>query len=813
MKYRKRIAALLAVSMVTGLVYTGPVFGASELITNEEVPIIEEDVILEDSGLMTEEDLLSDEEIISSDVSEDELLNSAGAEPDELTQYSDSEDADDRLNAKLEEGEMMAVLYLCDTYPLRCAPSVSADSVASLPSGTTLYLKSVTYAEGTYWFYAGAYLTEEESRGYIPMDKLVCLDDAYLEWEQGLSTLAGGNSETGRDMAAASSIPGKARESVYRFPDSYRDSLLKILSAHPNWVFVPQKVDSTLAAAVDAQYEDKNRNWVYYTVKDAYKGGKINNTWYYASKTGLTYYMNPANFVGSEQNIFMFEQLTYNASYQTESGVQSVLNGTFMSGSIPGEGKTYAKAFNEIGSKLKVSPYHLAARVCQEQGKGTSPLISGTYKGYEGYYNYFNIQATGSSNADIYKNGLTYAKNQGWNTRYKSLEGGAKFDSKNYILAGQDTPYLEKYNVVKKTYWHQYMQNASAPLTEAKNVYSMYKNSGALNNPFVFKIPVYSGDKISPAPPIKPTYKIKNARKSNLYYTQDTEEAAALYKIEASEDITGICLNPATEASLSTGTKPYYTVDSYDPETGILKLKPQLLTNKNYKKINRKVTLEITFKEYGQITYKVTVPVINKAPSLKVKGTTLYNGVPDGCLAFTHGDLPSDISVSINGAGLEASLNPEATAVDLLVDGLAKGGNRKVTFYSDSWRAPIKKTVKIKYIKKPASVYSFSASGKIKLSKPGSYLRFNPRMSSFPSLTVENVSLEGDNADLFEVELIKKGELLPNGKTVTGRGGSILLRAKDDAGLIGGSKYKVIIRSVLSNGLEIVKTVTVKPAN
>ena len=809
MKIRKRTAAMLAVSMIMGLVYTDPVFAVSDIPLSEDITAVQDlDVAGSEAPLEEEE---ADRDLIG-DEAADDILGEDNEEQEDFTQYTGSDEACDNMNKELADTQMMAVLYLCDEYPLRNAPSVSAGSLAMLPSGTTLYLKSVSYAEGTYWFYAGAYLTEAEITGYVPKDKLVCLDESYLRWEQNL-TLSCDDSGIGRDGAGTAGIPGKARESVYRFPDSYRDSLLKILSSHPNWVFVPQKVDSTLAQAVNAQYEDKNRNWVYYTVKDAYKGGKINNTWYYASKTGLNYYMNPANFVGSEQNIFMFEQLTYNASYQTESGVQSVLNGTFMSGGIPGEGKTYAKAFAEIGSRLKVSPYHLAARVYQEQGKGTSPLISGTYPGYEGYYNYFNIQATGSSNSDIYKNGLSYAKNQGWNTRYKSLEGGAKFDSKNYILAGQDTPYLEKYNVVKKTYWHQYMQNASAPLTEAQKVYSMYKNSGALNNPFVFKIPVYSGDKISPAPPIKPTYKIKNAKKSNLFYTIDTDEAAALYRIETSEDITEICLDPAAEAALAAGTRPYYAVDSYDSQTGMLKLRPVLLTNRNYRKINRKVTLNITFKEYGQITYKLTVPVINKAPSIKVKGATLYNGYFEGSLALTHGGLPADTTVSVNHALLTVSLNDDRTAVRVEALGPFKGGSRKVTFISDSWRAPIKKSVTIKYVKKPASAYTFSKSGNIRLSKPeSSYIKYTPKMSSFPNLTGEDVSLEGDNADLFTAELIKKGELLQNGKTVTGRGGVIIVRAAQDAELTAGTRYKVMIRSRLSNGLEIVKTVTIKPA-
>lgn len=70
-----------------------------------------------------------------------------------------------------------------------------------------------------------------------------------------------------------------------------------------------------------------------------------------------------------------------------------------MKGKIPGDAsnRTYAQAFYEIGRNRKLSPIHLASRVYQEQGTGTSALISGTYKGYEGYYNYFNVGVNGSS--------------------------------------------------------------------------------------------------------------------------------------------------------------------------------------------------------------------------------------------------------------------------------------------------------------------------------------------------------------------------------------------------------------------------------
>ena len=157
-----------------------------------------------------------------------------------------------------------------------------------------------------------------------------------------------------------------------------------------------------------------------------------------------------------------------------------------------GEKINYASTFMDVAKSSGVSAYHIASRIKQEQGqKGTSPLISGTYSGYEGYYNYFNFSATGSTKAQIYKNGLSFAKKQGWNTRVKSISGGAVKVGSNYINKGQNTLYFEKFNVVNTSslYFHQYMGNATAALTEGQSLAKGYSDK---NQAFVFKIPVYN---------------------------------------------------------------------------------------------------------------------------------------------------------------------------------------------------------------------------------------------------------------------------------------------------------------------------------
>ena len=86
----------------------------------------------------------------------------------------------------------------------------------------------------------------------------------------------------------------------------------------------------------------------------------------------------------------------------------------------------------------------------------------------------------------------------------RQILGGAEVISANYIRKGQDTLYLQKFNVSPTAsnpiYTHQYMQNISAPTTEALSIKKLYESAGALENTFVFKIPVYENMPASPCP-------------------------------------------------------------------------------------------------------------------------------------------------------------------------------------------------------------------------------------------------------------------------------------------------------------------------
>lgn len=409
------------------------------------------------------------------------------------------EEAGAALEEIVQEREIMALVYLCDDLAIRGEADNNSETVVTVPSGQMVEIQGVTVDEEyQVWERVSAEVSGTVYEGYIPREYLACSDERFLEWEELY----------GMNPGAAVMLTGENATGVYadieQFPESYRPALEALKQQHPNWTFVRQNTGLDFQTVINNELQG-GKSLVYKSYGDYCKEGQHSPNWYFASEDILKLYMDPRNSL-QENAIFQFEQLTYNESYHTEAAVESFLNNTFMNSGSPAPltDMTFSHIFWAIGAEQQVSPFHLAARVYQEQGQGTSPLISGSYPGYEGYYNYFNISASGSTNEQVIINGLTYARNNNWNNAYASILGGANVISANYIKKGQDTLYLQKFNVSptasNPVYTHQYMQNISAPTSEALSMKRLYESAGALENTFVFKIPVYENTPESPCP-------------------------------------------------------------------------------------------------------------------------------------------------------------------------------------------------------------------------------------------------------------------------------------------------------------------------
>jgi beta-N-acetylglucosaminidase/SH3-like domain-containing protein len=307
------------------------------------------------------------------------------------------------------------------------------------------------------------------------------------------------------------------------FP-GYPAKLNALLRLHPNWTFTLFYTDLSWSDVIANEttvnhsrslVQGKSGEWLC----EACKGNELHvGGWYGASAKAVAYTMDPRNYLKDEY-IFQFESLSYNASVHTKAGVEEILAGTFMSNKKIGDyykneaygEKTFSDVIMEAAISTKASPYYLASRIRLEVGAQGSASIFGTYDGYEGYFNFYNIGAY--ANNPI-ANALSYARGDGasdelkakyslpWNTPEKAILGGAKWIYSGYIEAGQDTVYLQKFDVDNNgsLYSHQYMQNIEAPRVEGRSTYNSYAEQGILNSSFNFIIPLYKNMGAEPSP-------------------------------------------------------------------------------------------------------------------------------------------------------------------------------------------------------------------------------------------------------------------------------------------------------------------------
>lgn len=314
-------------------------------------------------------------------------------------------------------------------------------------------------------------------------------------------------------------------DGIENFPSSYQPYLQELEKKHPNWKF------TALYTNLDWNYviNEENvfgKNLVPKNYSDSWKNTtpgqynvEVDSGWVDSSRQAVEYCMDSRNFI-NEVRIFQFEGLSYDVSTNNLDGIEKILYGTeFYNkqvsyldsyGNIYNMNERYSDLILRAGQTSKVSPYHLASRIKQEVGPFlTHSSISGTVEGFKGLYNFYNIGATSSAEPmGAIKNGLQYALDgKGasqetkdkylipWNTKERAITGGAIFIGSSYINVGQNTIYLQKFDVNDDRgnglFWHQYMTNVLAPYSESKSIYNGYQKTGILETAMTFIIPVY----------------------------------------------------------------------------------------------------------------------------------------------------------------------------------------------------------------------------------------------------------------------------------------------------------------------------------
>lgn len=478
------------------------------------------------------------------------------------------------------------------------------------------------------------------------------------------------------------------------FPESYKVELRNLHALYPNWKFEAQHTNLTWNEMIQAQsvlgtsLVGKNsisswksiQNGAYYWDTGTWKtfdGG----SWVAASEELISYYVDPRNFLDS-QYIFQFLKQSYDSNMNYSPSLTSMFSKSrFWSSSFVEEGKTknYVSAVIDAGAQSGVSPYTIASTILVEQGwEPTSASVSGA----SGHFNFFNIGAYEADGMQPTERGIWYAKQtdsstlRPWNTRTKSLAGGAKVYGKNYIGVGQDTIYLKKFDVIPYggLYNHQYMTNIQAAASEGKVLsdafWSPSASESTRTSSLIFKIPVYKNMPTSACP--KPTgtgspnYMLKSLSIAGQNLTPTFNMYETSYSLIVPHDVSSVNVSASA-----------YDSNAKIAGTGVIQLQAGQTT---------KVDIKVTAPNGNVRTYTISI-VCQPAPSTPSNVPTVSSG---SYTINSSSKLVTGVKPSTKAAdfikGLTVSNNGEAKLVK--PDGSAQtnmvGTGNKIQIYDNA---------------------------------------------------------------------------------------------------------------------------------
>lgn len=279
----------------------------------------------------------------------------------------------------------------------------------------------------------------------------------------------------------------------------YKELIDDLQTSHPNWTFTLFYTRLDWEEVISNEGHSDSRTNPLNLIPDSsdypedwrceIDGDKRfdNGTWLCASDKAIKHQMDPRNIL-NEENIFQFVELKYTEGAQTVDGIKSLTEDTFLAGD------SIAEALLQASKNANLDAYFITSRLIQEQGRKGTKLSKGYEYNGTIVYNPFNIRATGNSSEEIIQNAAQYAYEQGWDSLEEALLGGIEFVKNDYIDVGQNTLYLQKFDIVDQggeLYTNQYMQNLLAPESEASNMRKIYETSNTIDANLNFIIPLY----------------------------------------------------------------------------------------------------------------------------------------------------------------------------------------------------------------------------------------------------------------------------------------------------------------------------------
>ncbi|MDO5556127.1 MAG: dockerin type I domain-containing protein [Clostridia bacterium] len=281
----------------------------------------------------------------------------------------------------------------------------------------------------------------------------------------------------------------------------YKVLINTLVNNHPNWTFKLYETGLEWDAVINSEYQghgsspknlapsEYSSGW--FCMLDTCKDKLDYDTsgrWRCASREAIMYTMDPRNTL-NESTVFEYLQLSNDRNITKEQVDTMARQISYLNN------QALIDAIYEVANdpNYNINPFYIIGKILQEQGSGASALCSGQgYRGqYIGYYNLFNVGASGNGTEAVILNGLAYAQSKGWDTPQKAIIGGIG-TIKRYISRGQDTLYFQKFNVVASPYYsNQYAQNVLDAQSIGTILKGYYKNANLLDSSFTFIIPLY----------------------------------------------------------------------------------------------------------------------------------------------------------------------------------------------------------------------------------------------------------------------------------------------------------------------------------
>lgn len=330
-------------------------------------------------------------------------------------------------------------------------------------------ISSVKGSDGYIWHQINFRYNGYSKLGYMRSDFITTLtgDDAFCQYldQQGFPAdyqpyLRALNAASGGKWTFVANNTGLSWSEALEMESTLGDSLI-------------DGSNTALRSTVPGAYNSATGTW------KQYEPG-----WYAASKETVAFFLDPRSYL-TDGTCIAFELLSGNSSV-TQAQLKKVL------ADCKWATDTIIDEFLQAGKEADVNPIFLAVKARNELGTAATKNASGYEVDGKKYYNFFNIGAYGGSDPNY--NGILYARDHGWDTSYKALLGGAQFIASSYIACGQNTQYLQRFNLTDSyTYTHQYATDIRYAYNGGWGTYLSYQRNNLLDMPLVLSIPIFDG--------------------------------------------------------------------------------------------------------------------------------------------------------------------------------------------------------------------------------------------------------------------------------------------------------------------------------